>query len=408
MKIFNSNNIKSYNSVFSAESFCCKINQNKLGYLFNSLLTSFWDKSLFTRFILFNVFIFVINKILYNYLDNKEICLVNILPIVIIAVVLPLIIQSVIALITAHSFYSSFKEHVFRFDKEGMSVLKTDAYGVNRKIKLFPWNIIEKVVSIGNVVGVFEKGNSRPMLPIFTLEVNKEDIPNIFSLWKEAQEKNYANDEIPIAYTKNEESELLLALKEHFGSPIAFYRQKSAEYIYANIVVFPPTNESPFYKISTLGAGARSMPTSVEDRLSNNISDACEYMIFLPKDWVKDEKEIHEFRKWWIVSMLGNMAVLPFKRGYAFSFGDVIQTEQMNHCLLLCPGSNITKTLVCTLSGGKSIEFFQFIQLTASEYSWWSDCELGLDEFLKSLFPNNKQEDYIDIQDIAAKNAGKK
>ena len=52
--------------------------------------------------------------------------------------------------------------------------------------------------------------------------------------------------------------------------------------IHCDIVLVPPTDLSPYYKLVTMGAGAYKM--NIPKELKSTICDRAEYVIFLPKD----------------------------------------------------------------------------------------------------------------------------
>ncbi len=402
LKTYFFDNIESYGSINSAEPFSCKVHEKKAHFLFASVVTSLLLQKPVWVWLLDILFIG-----LFIIFSSKEFFLVYVVPCLFL-ILLAQFIYVIIQLKTASSIYKTVKDFVFRFDREGLAVCKENEYGIFVKLDLLPWKSVFKVVNFANTVGVYEIRNSGAMLPCFTLRLDKKYLPRLYSLWKEYKVDNYGDARTPIPYTENEEKQIITLLRNQFGAPIALYRQKKSKYVNANILVFPPTNEHPYYTLSTLGIGARSMNMPKEARLRENRLDYSEFMMFMPADWVKEEKDIHDPKHWWAVSFLGDIATSSFSRGCAYGYGDVIQTDLLNHGVLVCPNQRITQTIVCSLICGKSVEFNQVIRISAAEYSKYTDECQHFGDLLRDIFPKDVEDiNNIEICKIAAKNMGK-
>ncbi|MCQ2200395.1 MAG: suppressor of fused domain protein [Paludibacteraceae bacterium] len=402
MKTYFFDNIESYDSINNAEPFSCKVHEKKAHFMFASVVTSLllqkpvWVWALDVLFLL-----------LFVILSSKEFFLVYVVPFLFLTL-LAQFIYIVIQLKAASSIYKTVKDLVFRFDREGLAVCREDEYGIFIKLDMLPWESVFKVVNFANTIGVYEVRNFGAMFPCFTIRLDKKYIPQLYSLWKENRVNNYADARTPIPYTENEEKQIITMLRNQFGAPIALYRQKKSKYVNANILVFPPTNEHPFYTLSTLGIGARAMKMPKNVRTRENNLDYSEFLMFLPADWVREEKEIHDPKHWWCVSFLGDIATASFSRGCAYGYGDVIQTDSLNHGVLVCPNQRITQTIVCSLICGKSVEFNQVIRISAAEYSKYTDECQHFGDLLRDIFPKDiKDINDIEICKIADKNMGK-
>ena len=121
---------------------------------------------------------------------------------------------------------------------------------------------------------------------------------------KTMQEEN--NETVPQYYYTEKEIEKVTAyIEQQYGKSELVAHEMVSPDIHCDIVIVPPTDELPFYKLVTMGAGAYKM--KLPNELKSEVCDRAEYVIFLPKDWnIKSDKE----EDWWPIRMLKTIARL--------------------------------------------------------------------------------------------------
>lgn len=173
--------------------------------------------------------------------------------------------------------------------------------------------------------------------------------------------------------------------------------------IHLDVLVIPPNEEYPYYKLVTMGMGAYRM--NVPDEFKKYKLEHAELIIFLPADW--DIKSSDE-KDFWPIRHLKNVARLPIYNdtwlGYGHSVSanadssPVAENTGFNSFALAnavnLKGENINLNL-----GGKKINFYQLIPLYQEEleYKIESGMNALLDIFFEkktSLIVNINRENY--------------
>ena len=159
--------------------------------------------------------------------------------------------------------------------------------------------------------------------------------------------------------------------------------------IHCDIVIVPTTEEQPFYKLVTMGAGAYKM--NVPKELKSDVCDRAEYVIFLPKDWnLKSDKE----EDWWPIRALKTAARLTVGTdewlyyGHTIALTDdgspVAENTKFNSCVLLPSTGNEEQWVKpLKLGAGKKVAFLQIFPLYQEELEY--KMEHSLDEMLDSF-----------------------
>ncbi len=93
--------------------------------------------------------------------------------------------------------------------------------------------------------------------------------------------------------------------------------------IHCDIVLVPPTDSSPYYKLVTMGAGAYKM--SIPKEFKSMICDRAEYVIFLPKDWNVDSDNEED---WWPMRLLKSAARLTVDTDDYLCFSHSVQVNE--------------------------------------------------------------------------------
>ena len=107
-------------------------------------------------------------------------------------------------------------------------------------------------------------------------------------------------------YTEKEWNKVSAYIEQQYGEYDNVLHELVSPDIHCDIVLVEPTEDQPYYKLITMGAGAYQM--NVPKSLKGEVYDRAEYVIFLPKDWDL-ESDDEEF--YWPIGMLQTIARLP-------------------------------------------------------------------------------------------------
>ena len=108
------------------------------------------------------------------------------------------------------------------------------------------------------------------------------------------------------SYTVKEMEKVSDYIERQYGEYDDVMHEMESPDIHCDIVIVPPTDASPYYKLVTMGAGAYKM--NVPNELKSTICDRAEYVIFLPKDW--NIIDVDNEENWWPMRMLKSAARL--------------------------------------------------------------------------------------------------
>ncbi len=165
-------------------------------------------------------------------------------------------------------------------------------------------------------------------------------------------------------YSEKEMDKVSAYIEQQYGAYDLVAHEVVSPDIHCDIVVIPPTEEQPYYKLVTMGAGAYKM--DVPKGLRSYVCDRAEYVIFLPQNWnLESDKE----EDYWPIRMLKFIARLPIAAEDWLCEGhDVQLTEEgstvadnmgFNSCVLM-PSIGKDGQVVEPLkfgSGGKKVAF---------------------------------------------------
>ena len=190
-------------------------------------------------------------------------------------------------------------------------------------------------------------------------------------------------------YTEKELNKVFTFITENFGEiSECFGEMGTAENeknddLHFNIVIVPPTEEQPFYKLVTLGAGAYKM--NVPSELKKKGVDRVEYVIYLPKDWDLDSTE----DKWyWPVEFLDMTARFAFENNTWLGPGHSISGTGKDpfESLVLFPcydKENENELPALKLDPNNQVRFLQLFPLYKEEAAFYE--ENGIDALIDIL-----------------------
>ena len=110
-------------------------------------------------------------------------------------------------------------------------------------------------------------------------------------------------------YTEKEMDKVSAYIEQQYGEYENVMHEIVSPDIHCDIVVIPPTEEQPYYKLVTLGAGAYKM--NIPKKLKSAVCDRAEYVIFLPNNWnMESDKE----EDYWLALLYSYDSVDPRRK----------------------------------------------------------------------------------------------
>ena len=173
-------------------------------------------------------------------------------------------------------------------------------------------------------------------------------------------------------YSKEELSELDKYIQTAFGTYKEVIHELSSPDIHLDVCVVDPTEESPFYKLVTVGAGAYRM--NVPEKYREWELEHAEYVICVPADW---KLQCPGMNYYWPIKVLKDMARLPVWGNTWLAFGHTSQADEagspyasgtsFNSVVLDLAPSLDGEPAHVRLSSGKLLNFYQLIPLYPEE-----------------------------------------
>lgn len=210
------------------------------------------------------------------------------------------------------------------------------------------------------------------------------------------------NDNIPqYSYSEEEMDKVSDYIKQQYGEFDIVAHELVSPDIHCDIAIVPPTDDQPYYKLVTMGAGAFKM--NVPEDLKSDVYERAEYVVFLPADWnIKSDKE----EDYWPIRMLKIVARLPvsmddwlFYRHTVNLTDDespVAENTGFNSCVLFISfgkGNKPVEPLKLDLSD-KEVAFFQLVPLYPEELEF--KLEHSFDE-LEDIMDDDLYDPVVDI-----------
>ena len=210
------------------------------------------------------------------------------------------------------------------------------------------------------------------------------------------------NDNIPqYSYSVEEMDKVSEYIKQQYGEFDIVAHELVSPDIHCDIAIVPPTDDQPYYKLVTMGAGAFKM--NVPEDLKSDVYERAEYVVFLPADWnIKSDKE----EDYWPIRMLKTVARLPvsmddwlFYRHTVNLTDDespVAENTGFNSCVLFISFGKGNKPVgpLKLDHSDKEVAFFQLVPLYPEELQF--KLEHSFDE-LEDIMDDDLYDPVIDI-----------
>ena len=209
----------------------------------------------------------------------------------------------------------------------------------------------------------------------------------LFDRFKKKEKKE---DLMPLyLYDEKDLNEVDEYISKAFGNFENVFHEIISPDIHLDVCFIPPTNEEPFFKLVTMGAGAYEM--AIPDEWKEYRLERAEYVIYVPKEWNLNSPEIADY---WPIKVLKDVARLPILCDTWLSFGHTTQDDEEGspyapntkfNSVVLDFCENHQGEVRLETSSGKTINFYQIIPLYPEEleFKMNNDAETLIDLFDK-------------------------
>lgn len=203
-------------------------------------------------------------------------------------------------------------------------------------------------------------------------------------------------------YSEKESNKYDAFIEKTYGKIVDRFHPHTQQGVKIEILVIAPTEEQPFYRLVTKGAGSFKM--NMPYRNTKDDTDRAEYVINLPKNWNFDSSE----EKWtWPFKLLYEIALAPYYYDFVFGYGHTFAKEEpfapdseMNSAILMETYNKKDKFVKpFKLAFGKKISFHQLYLLYPEELEVYQK-----NNDLSELFSKFDPDEFTFVTDVKRKN----
>jgi len=222
----------------------------------------------------------------------------------------------------------------------------------------------------------------------------------LFDKFKRKEKNKESNHQIPqYLYTDSEIEEVDGFICEAFGEYKNVFHEIASPDIHLDVCIVEPTEEDPYYKLVTMGAGAYKM--NIPEKWRKYELDYAEYVIYLPKGWNLNSGEETDY---WPIRTLKDVARLPIWYDTWLCYGHTTQSDEEGstyasntgfNSVVLKFAENKKGDIRMIMSSGKVINFYEIIPLYPEELQY--KMENDADALFKKLEEEGIQYRVLDI-----------
>lgn len=224
-----------------------------------------------------------------------------------------------------------------------------------------------------------------------------------FDKFKKNKEKVNYETETMYLYSEEELNEYEAFIQQNFGEYKEVFHEIVSRDIHLDIIMVPPTDDDPYYKLITMGMGAFTM--NVPEQLKEEELEHAELVLYLPKNWVMKSQDETDY---WPIRYLKILGRLPSDLNTWLGYGHTIhgnedmapfaENTQLNSFMLLDAMNLLYENLDLRLSSGKKINFYQIFPLYQEEL------EFKMEHSINELLALFDEEDVLPILNIKRHN----
>ena len=159
-----------------------------------------------------------------------------------------------------------------------------------------------------------------------------------------------------------------------FGDYKNVFHEIMSPDIHLDVCIVDPTDEDPYYKLVTMGAGAYKM--QIPEQWQKYDLDYAEYVIYLPKDWNLNSSKGTDY---WPVKLLKDTARLPIWADTWLFYGHTTQSDEEGtpyasntgfNSIVLNFAENKKGDIRLIMSSGKVVNFYEIVPLYPEELAF--------------------------------------
>ena len=146
----------------------------------------------------------------------------------------------------------------------------------------------------------------------------------LFSRFRKDKKRKETEPALPMYLYDDSEIEAIDSfICDMFGNYKNVFHEIASPDIHLDVCIVEPTEEDPYYKLVTMGAGAYKM--AIPEKWQKYQLDYAEYVIYLPKDWNINSGEDSDY---WPIKALKDVARLPIWCSTWLSYGHTTQSDE--------------------------------------------------------------------------------
>ncbi|MBQ9912242.1 MAG: suppressor of fused domain protein [Firmicutes bacterium] len=221
----------------------------------------------------------------------------------------------------------------------------------------------------------------------------------LFDIFKKEKKKDEKVPGPRFLYSDAELDELDAFICDMFGTYENVFHEIVSPDIHLDVCIVDPTEEDPYYKMVTMGAGAYKM--AIPDQWKEYNLDYAEYVIYLPKDWNINSGADEDY---WPIRTLKTTARLPIDCDTWLCYGHTLQSDEEGspyasntgfNSVVLDFAENKKGDIRMIMPSGKVINFYEVIPLYPEELKF--KIENGADALFEKFKEKGIQYKILDI-----------
>ena len=199
----------------------------------------------------------------------------------------------------------------------------------------------------------------------------------LFDIFKKDKKQEERGGIPQYLYDDAEIDEVDSFICDMFGDYKNVFHEIASPDIHLDVCIVEPTEDEPYYKLVTMGAGAYKM--DIPEQWKKYDLDYAEYVIYLPADWDLNSGEETDY---WPIRTLKDVARLPIWCDTWLGYGHTAQADEEGsvyasntgfNSVVLDFAENKKGDIRLIMSSGKVVNFYEVIPLYPEELQFKMD-----------------------------------